>query len=179
MSTRPVKLVIRIEAVRISETTQTIARTFFDTLLNSAIEQLYRAHQKLSGATGGEPEELTQRINEALPENALPHVRNLLFSLAQEGKLGELPNVIQVLETHRSGTQALRAVVTSVQPLEDQQREQIRAALETRAGSTPLDLHFEVDESLIGGLVIRMGDEVFDNSLRTRLGVVQQSMLTS
>lgn len=165
--------------MRISETTQAIARTFHDTLLDTGIEQLHQANQRLSGATGGEPDELTQRIHEALPDNALPHVRNLLLTLAQEGKLGELPNVVQALAAYRSGVHAAHAVVTSARPLEDQQREQIRAALEARSGDTTLDLRFEVDENLIGGLIIRMGDQVFDNSLRTRLGVVQQSMLAS
>jgi F-type H+-transporting ATPase subunit delta len=40
-------------------------------------------------------------------------------------------------------------------------------------------MSFEVDESLIGGLIIRVGDQVLDTSLRTRLGHVQRSMLTS
>jgi F-type H+-transporting ATPase subunit delta len=42
-----------------------------------------------------------------------------------------------------------------------------------------LVVHFTVDESLIGGLIVRVGDQVLDNSLRTRLSAVQRSMLTS
>jgi len=42
-----------------------------------------------------------------------------------------------------------------------------------------LTVHFDVDASLIGGLIVRVGDQVLDNSLRTRLSAVKNSMLTS
>jgi F-type H+-transporting ATPase subunit delta len=38
-------------------------------------------------------------------------------------------------------------------------------------------VRFRVDPSLIGGLIIRIGDQVLDNSLRTRLSAIQRNML--
>ena len=40
-----------------------------------------------------------------------------------------------------------------------------------------LELRFQVDPTLIGGLIIRVGDQVLDNSLRTRLSSIQRNML--
>jgi F-type H+-transporting ATPase subunit delta len=42
-----------------------------------------------------------------------------------------------------------------------------------------VQVRFHVDESLLGGLVIRVGDQVLDNSLRTRLSAIQRNMLNS
>jgi len=63
--------------------------------------------------------------------------------------------------------------------LGESQREHIARELQKNYDIQPDHLHFRVDESLIGGLIIRIGDKVFDNSLRTRLGTIQRSMLAS
>ncbi len=38
-------------------------------------------------------------------------------------------------------------------------------------------MHFNVDHSLIGGMVIRIGDRVVDSSIRTKLGELQKELL--
>jgi F-type H+-transporting ATPase subunit delta len=58
--------------------------------------------------------------------------------------------------------------VRSAVPLSDAQREAVRQRLETQLGATPV-LHSEVDPSLIGGLVVQIGDLVYDGSVRNRL----------
>jgi len=61
--------------------------------------------------------------------------------------------------------------------LNPQQRERITAQLTARYGPD-LELRFSVDESLIGGLIIRIGDQVLDTSLRTRMAAIQRNMMT-
>ena len=58
------------------------------------------------------------------------------------------------------------------------ERDQIVSDLRGRYGER-LDLRFGVDASLIGGLIIRVGDQVLDNSLRARLSAIQRNMLAS
>lgn len=60
------------------------------------------------------------------------------------------------------------AHVTSVVPLTDAQQERLAATLQ-RVYARPIALHIEIDEALIGGLVIRVGDEVIDGSAAGRL----------
>jgi F-type H+-transporting ATPase subunit delta len=154
-----------------------VARVFHEELLTIVVDQIQQAAHRLEGVSG-EAEDMQQRVQEALPPDALPPVRNLLLSLAQERKLGELPHITEEIAQLKRREQVLRAQVLSARPLDEQQREHIAGELQKHY-TLPLDLHFQEDESLIGGLIIRVGDQVLDNSLRARLSVVQQSMLAS
>ncbi|MCE7008065.1 F0F1 ATP synthase subunit delta [Kibdelosporangium philippinense] len=60
------------------------------------------------------------------------------------------------------------AHVTSVAPLTEAQQERLAATLQ-RIYARPIALHIEVDKDLLGGLVIRVGDEVIDGSAAGRL----------
>lgn len=154
-----------------------IASAFYETLLGTAIEQLRAAAPKLIDVSAADA---AQRIDAALPKNAMPQVRNFLMGLAREGLLDRVTDVIEALEAYLAGppTAKLEAVVTSAVELTDAQRKRIVTELQQRYGGE-LTVNFTVDSSLIGGLIIRVGDEVLDNSLRTRLSAIQRSMLNS
>ena len=70
----------------------------------------------------------------------------------------------------RSGKQ--RVKVKTALPLNDQARERLRQRL---AESLPFDpiLETQIDPSLIGGIVIRVADTVYDSSLATRLAITR------
>ena len=80
--------------------------------------------------------------------------------------------------TQVDGPARLDAQVTSAVELNDEQRKRIAADLRSRYGEQ-VQVAFNVDDSLIGGLVVRIGDQVLDNSLRTRLSAVQRNMASS
>jgi F-type H+-transporting ATPase subunit delta len=60
------------------------------------------------------------------------------------------------------------AHVTVARPLADEDREAIVDTLEAQTGKT-IRLHVKEDADLIGGLIIRIGDHVFDGSVRNKL----------
>jgi len=60
------------------------------------------------------------------------------------------------------------ATVRVARPLADDDREAIVEALEAKTGQS-VRLHVEQEDDLIGGLVIRIGDRVFDGSVRNQL----------
>ena len=62
------------------------------------------------------------------------------------------------------------AVVISAAPLPDEIVAELRRKLES--GGRKVRLQRKVDPALIGGLVVRIGDSVYDGSLRSRLGAV-------
>jgi F-type H+-transporting ATPase subunit delta len=62
------------------------------------------------------------------------------------------------------------AVVISAEPLSEEIVAELRRKLES--GGRKVRLQQRVDPSLIGGLVVRIGDSVYDGSLRSRLGRV-------
>ncbi|MBC8077218.1 MAG: ATP synthase F1 subunit delta [Chloroflexales bacterium] len=156
---------------------RTFARALYETLLGNTIAQLRGASEKLaSNADGAAPE----RIAAALPQNAPPELRNFLAVLAREGALEQLPAIVMALEEYapRADRRPISGEITSAQPLSPEQRQRITADLTQRYGQQ-LELVFKEDTSLIGGLIIRVGDQVLDTSLRTRLSAVQRSMMTS
>jgi F-type H+-transporting ATPase subunit delta len=67
------------------------------------------------------------------------------------------------------------ARVTCSAPLSDDQRERLRRALNARTGRD-VQLEVEVDDALVGGLVARVGDVVFDGSIRTHLQQLRSNL---
>jgi F-type H+-transporting ATPase subunit delta len=154
---------------------RSIAGALYDSLVGTALEQLRAAAPKLAG-----PGDVAQRIDAALPADALPQVRNFLLGLAKEGLLDQVPGVVAAFAdmAANSQAQALDATVTSAVELTPAQRQTIESDLSQRYGAG-ISVSYEVDPTLIGGLILRVGDQVLDNSLRTRLSAIQRNMLTS
>ena len=61
------------------------------------------------------------------------------------------------------------AYVTSALPLGNEQKEKVQKKLLETTGYESLEMRYEVEPGLIGGMVIRIGDRVVDSSIRTRL----------
>jgi F-type H+-transporting ATPase subunit delta len=66
--------------------------------------------------------------------------------------------------------------VRSALPLTDAQADALRARLAETVGGTPV-LRLEVDPGLIGGLVVQVGDDVYDASVRNRLEQLRQRLI--
>jgi F-type H+-transporting ATPase subunit delta len=149
----------------------------YDSLIGSSLQSLRVAAERLNGAASDSTE---QRIKAALPADTPRAVQNLLLALARDGALSQLPNVVTAFERYagQHGEESLSGEVTSAVELDNAQREQITSQLRERYGQG-LTLQFQVDPSIIGGLIIRIGDQVLDNSLRTRLSAIQRNMLSS
>jgi F-type H+-transporting ATPase subunit delta len=156
---------------------QVIARALYDSLIGSSLQSLRVAAERLNSGGG---ESVEQRVKAALPADAPRAVQNLLLALARDGALNQLPNVVAAFERYarQHGEESLSGEVTSAVELDAAQRERITAQLRERYGNG-LTLQFQVDPSIIGGLIIRIGDQVLDNSLRTRLSAIQRNMLSS
>jgi F-type H+-transporting ATPase subunit delta len=76
-----------------------------------------------------------------------------------------LERFLELEEEHRG---VFPASVTTAVALDDGQRETMRAALQAHTGHT-LDIVFQVEPRLIGGVVFRHRDEMLDSSLRSGL----------
>lgn len=103
-------------------------------------------------------------------------VRNLVGVLIVNRRLGRLPEVAQAfgaLLAARRGQQV--AQVTTAHSLTDTQRAQIVARL-TEAGFSGVQLRESVDPTLLGGLVVRIGSRLYDNSIKSKLQRLQYAM---
>ena len=97
----------------------------------------------------------------ALDENALGAVAE---SLALIGEIAK-----QFDELRHDHERVLRARITSAQPLSEQQRGEIVAALEKRYGKK-IEAELDVDPELLGGARVQIGDQVIHASVRDALG---------
>ncbi|MEP3480284.1 MAG: ATP synthase F1 subunit delta [Fuerstiella sp.] len=108
-----------------------------------------------------------------LDRTVVPHCSdyfaNFLKVLAGHGRL-DLIEAIGAVATELLETAAgqKRVEVRSARALSDDARRSVSEQLRNKLGFEPI-LNELVDESLIGGLIIQVGDTVYDSSLRTRL----------
>ncbi len=78
----------------------------------------------------------------------------------------------KLLAAHRGETSA---EVISARPLTDAQMAALKAELDRATGRT-VDLNAKVDETLLGGLVVKLGSRMIDSSLKTKLNTLTEVM---
>lgn len=105
-----------------------------------------------------------------------PVTRNFLGVLAHNRRLGELPAIIRAFRLlaarHRG---EVTAEVTSAHPLDGEQVDALKQSLRSRVGRE-VSVDLSVDPDLLGGLVVRIGSQMIDSSIRTRLNTLAQAM---
>ena len=112
-----------------------------------------------------ERQEVVQRVFAGLSDP----VRNLVSLLVRRGRIEQLPRVAEEfrrLDDRRQGI--VHATATSALPLTETEIRALTARLEQMTGGT-IALQTEVDESLLGGLIVRVGSRLIDGSVRGRL----------
>lgn len=103
-------------------------------------------------------------------------VRNFLNLLLDKGRIALAPDILTVCQGLTDELAGLkRAEIISAGPLEEAEVARIKEALgQVVKGRVELDL--KVDQSLIGGVIARIGDLVFDGSVRTQLLGLKESL---
>ena len=102
---------------------------------------------------------------------------NFLKLLLEYGRVNVLPEIAEHFDALKAKVEnTVDVVVTTAAKLGDDQRQAIVKALEARLGRD-VRIETEIDESLIGGAVIRAGDVVIDGSLRSRLTSLSNALI--
>lgn len=117
-----------------------------------------------------------QMIVDALGDRLDLQGRNFIRLLAEYGRIDVLPEIAAGFASLRADAEKTIDVnVTSAAPLSEEHKTQLAASLQQRLGRV-VRLHCDIDESLIGGAVVRAGDLVIDSSLRGRLQQLASSL---
>ena len=115
-------------------------------------------------------------LEKALPKDTPADVLNLLKVMAEAGDLALINDVAGRVALLASGKQtALKAEITSAAELSEREKEQIRQRLVAEHGEG-MTFAFEVDPALMGGLRVRVGDHLTDNSIASRLAALRESL---
>jgi F-type H+-transporting ATPase subunit delta len=105
-----------------------------------------------------------------------PITTNFLGVLARNGRKDQLRAVIRAFgrlaAEHRGET---IAQVTSAHPLNDDQVDKLKQQLRARAGQD-VAIDMQVDPAILGGIVVKLGSQMIDASIRTKLNRLAQAM---
>jgi F-type H+-transporting ATPase subunit delta len=120
-----------------------------------------------------------EKILNGLLEKTKPSktTANFLRVLLQNSRLAELGEINEkfasVLE-ERSGV--ISANITSSRPLSDSEKAELQLNLAKMTGKS-VNLNFDIDENIIGGVVTRVGSTVYDGSVKTQLENLKQQLV--
>ena len=115
----------------------------------------------------------------AILEKANADILTIKFvnTLAANGRLSSLPRVIKAfMDEHAKRRGQISAEVISAVQLDDDRKLSVEKVIARLAGSEKLSLTMRVDPSLVGGLVVRIGSQMIDTSIKTKLSRLETAM---
>lgn len=115
-------------------------------------------------------------LEEALPAETPSEIINLLKVMIDAGDAALVEAVAdQVAQVASGRSESIKAEITSAIELTESEKEKLRKRLIDEYGAG-LTFSFSVDPSLMGGLRVRVGDRLIDNSVATRLATLRESI---
>ncbi len=122
-------------------------------------------------------EEKTKVIENIFKNRVTKDMVGFLILLVRKDRQSEVTDILEyfitrVLEYKKIGI----AYVSSAVELSDKQREAVLNKLLTTTSYKEFQMHYSIDESLIGGMVIRIGDRVVDSSVKTKLDQMSKDL---
>lgn len=123
-------------------------------------------------------EEKLQIITNVFQGKVSDEMMGFLLTVVTKGRQNELTSIFGyftglVKEYKKIGT----AYVTSAVELKDAQKAQIKEKLLATTQYVEFEMNYEVDPSLIGGMIIRIGDRVVDSSIKTQLYELKKQLM--
>lgn len=122
-------------------------------------------------------EERKAVLDKTFGEDLNPLVGRFLHLMNERHRLGRLPEFIDAFEyllDQRLGK--VEVDVTVATKLEDEQLEDVRRRVGEALGKEAV-VHQYVDEEIIGGMILRVGDKIVDASVRRQLDAMRERLL--
>ena len=117
-----------------------------------------------------------QQLEKAVPGVLDPDVRRFVGTLLEAGQIDQLDDILAELNRlARVGPARKAARVTSAVPLTGAEQEAFKEKLTRRFGPD-LEFQFDVDPALMGGIVLRVGDQVIDGSIAAKLAELRDQL---
>ncbi|MEZ9131162.1 F0F1 ATP synthase subunit delta [Vibrio breoganii] len=135
-------------------------------------------HHEISDLLDGSltANKLTELFVAICGEQLDEHGQNLIKVMAGNGRLKALPDVLaEFLALRREHDKFIEVDVISASELSKQQQDDMISKLEQRF-DRKVKLNCSIDETLLGGVIIRAGDLVIDNSARGRLNRLSDAL---
>lgn len=107
------------------------------------------------------------------------HAANLVRALAENDRLALLPTVQTLFDQLSNEAQnKIEVTVRTAHAIDDAQQSSLEKAIESKL-KKDIQVNYEVDASLIGGVVIHAGDQVIDGSVKNRISQMATGLLSA
>ena len=103
-------------------------------------------------------------------------IRNFLFVVADHGRMHILPEIVESFqEVVRERQGIAEAEISSAFELSAAQKAEFAFTLERMTGQR-IEAKYSLDPSLLGGAIVRIGDAIYDGSVRNRLNEMRSKL---
>ena len=172
-----------------------VSKVYGDALFSLAVEEdqvdeLWKEASIINEAIKGNPEFLPilchpemsmnkkfSLLQDVFQQELSQNMMGLLNVLLKKGRIGEILPVLdyfieQVMAYKKIGEVKVRTPM----PLSKEQKEKIENKLLVVSEYETVNVDYQIDERLLGGMVIRIGDRVLDNSIRSKLDAMSRQL---
>ena len=172
-----------------------VSKTYGDALFELALEEdrvddYFAEVQMLQSVLGSNPDflrlmnhpkidkEEKEKVMESVMKGRVsPELAGLFKLIVTNNRHNDIFDILdyfvrQVKEYKRIGS----ADVSTPMPLTDAQKAAVEKKLLDTTKYASMEVNYDVDPTLIGGMVIRIGDKVVDSSVRTKLGELTKDL---
>jgi F-type H+-transporting ATPase subunit delta len=104
-------------------------------------------------------------------------LRNLLAVLIKNDRIGEVRDVAEAYRVELQARQGIRPVeIVTAREINEEDRAGLLAGVGKLAGAK-IQASFKIDQSILGGTVVRIGSTVYDGSVRGRLERLKEALV--
>ena len=101
-----------------------------------------------------------------------------MVTIVTKGRFGQIDEILQYFTDEVKKLKGIGvAYVTTPSPLTEDQKKSVLQKLLDTTDFKSMEMHYAVDQSLIGGMQIRIGDRVVDSSVHTKIMKMQQELM--
>lgn len=172
-----------------------VSKVYGDALFSLALEEnkleaLWKEAAVAAETIGANPDflsvichpEMTQDkklsvLDEVFKGALSDEMMGLFQVMVKKGRIGEILSVLDYFVEQVNEYLGIGMVdVSTPLPLSEGQKEQIENKLLEVSEYKTLCMDYHIDESLLGGMVIRIGDRILDNSIRSKLDAMSRQL---
>ena len=122
-------------------------------------------------------EEKVKTLEDIFSRFVSREMTGFLVTVVNKDRSNELLDILEYfLEKVREYKKIGKAYVTTPMELSDSSKAKVKSKLLATTDYKEFDMIYSVDESLIGGMVIRIGDRVVDSSIKTKLSELSRNL---
>ncbi len=147
----------------------------------NAVGQIWKENSELAALMEHpriDIEEKTQIIKNIFDGRVSVVMTGFLLTVLEKGRTSELKNIFDYFtDRARQYYKIGVAYVTSAATLTEEQKERIKKRLIEVTQYVEFVMNYSVDPNLIGGMIIRIGDRVMDNSVKNKINTLSRTLM--